>query len=281
MSEHVSSQAATRQEGLAMIRRALRARGDQAIEVDYRGPIFIVGPDQKLVRPKTTSADAGWMWAEGLPPRREHYYLLVDVENAHDMWIVPTDFVRGAVQGRHQQWHSASPRSRALEQDLRVLDRWTVDPFRNAWSSLALPANATGHQAILAALRPGTVYRRNDLIELGLLGDEQKGISYPADGDHVVLFTGGRRHNEYGYVDRWLGGEFEYFGEWRGPGDMLLERGNLAITQRQHELYLFEYVDGSSHRYVGRFSYVSHDTREVDRSGSKGKAIVFKLRPMD
>jgi len=264
-----------------MIRRALRARGDQAIEVDYHGEVFIVGPHSMLLRPKTTSADAGWMWAEGTPASREHFYALVDVENDRDVWIVPTDFVRGAVQGRHQVWHSGSPRSRSLEQEMRVLDRWTVDPYRNGWSNIGLPTNATGDQAILAALRPGTIYRRSELSELGVLGDEQKGISYPANGEHVILFSQGRRGNDYGYEDRWVDGLFEFYGEWRGAGDMQLERGNLSIVQRPRELYLFEYVDGSKHRYVGRFAYVDHEERPVERTGSQVKAIVFKLRPLD
>lgn len=281
MREHASSQAATRQQGLAMIRRALRGRGDPAVEVDFHGEVFIVGPDHKIVRPKTTSADAGWMWAEGLPARREHFYILVDVENDQDIWIVPTEFVRGAVQGRHQQWHSANPRSRPLDQDLRILDRWTIDAYRNAWPRLGLPANATGRQAVLAGLRPGTLYRRTELIELELLGDEQKGISYPAEGEHVVLFSSGRRGGEYGYEDRWVGGLFEFFGEWRGPGDMRMERGNLAIEQRTHELYLFEHVDRANHRYVGRFGYVSHAKRAVECDGRTANAIVFTLRPLD
>ena len=81
----------------------------------------------------------------------------------------------------------------------------------------------------------GKVYaRRRDLHDYGLGGNWQKGISYPADGAYVLVFSDPVRGAEHGYKDTWAGTDrYRYFGEWDGTGDMTMTGGNAAILRSQ------------------------------------------------
>ncbi|HXG39667.1 MAG TPA: hypothetical protein VNJ28_01880 [Candidatus Limnocylindrales bacterium] len=124
----------------------------------------------------------------------------------------------------------------------------------------------------------GRVYRRIELHAAGLGGNRQKGISYPADGHHALLFSGGRGGEQFGYRDAWETPDvYRYYGEWSGPGDMTLTGGNRAILDRNPNLYLFT-ADPPNARFEGRFRYVGHEAVDAARpDGRRGKAIVFRL----
>ena len=129
------------------------------------------------------------------------------------------------------------------------------------------------------SLVAGHRYRRRDLHESGLGGNWQKGISYPANGDHVLLFSGGTGHSEYGYDDHATGGDrFEYFGEWSGPGDMNMTGGNEKIKDLSPSLYLFVQATGGVFEFRGRFAYETDRRELISRGGRDASAIVFTLR---
>ena len=127
----------------------------------------------------------------------------------------------------------------------------------------------------------GHVSRRRDL-HAAFGGQQQGGISTPAGGSIILLFTGD--HGEdYGYSDGWnQDGTFRYSGEGQ-RGDMKFVRGNAAI--RDHaangkDLHLFQSMAGGRVRYIGQMEYVGHDlVDEVpDRAGKPQQAIHFRLR---
>lgn len=124
----------------------------------------------------------------------------------------------------------------------------------------------------------GRVYRRGaDLHDHGLGGNRQKGISYPARGDYVFLFSGPEAHREYGYKDTWQGpDDYRYFGEWNGRLEMTLEAGNQAIIDRSPNIHLFV-KSPTEYRYEGRFAYVGHDREWTERDGRSQQALVFSL----
>lgn len=129
-----------------------------------------------------------------------------------------------------------------------------------------------------AALTRGHVYRRRDLREAGLLGNLYSGISYPADGDHACLFSGGSNSESYGYRDMPSGeNRYRYFGEWRGTRDMSLTGGNSVLVDRSPNLYLFVNEGNGFHRFEGRFMVVGHERVVAEREGTIGEAIVFML----
>jgi hypothetical protein len=130
----------------------------------------------------------------------------------------------------------------------------------------------------LPALIRGYGYRRRELREAGLLGNIYSGISYPADGDHACLFSGGPNSESYGYRDMPSGDSgYRYYGEWRGTRDMSLTGGNKVILDRSPNLYLFVNEGGGLHRFEGRFMVTGHETVVAEREGTIGEAIVFAL----
>ena len=130
----------------------------------------------------------------------------------------------------------------------------------------------------LSELVQGRIYRRRDLRDAGLLGNLYSGISYPADGVHACLFSGGANSESYGYRDMPAGeGHYRYFGEWRGNRDMSLTGGNKAIVDRSPNLYLFVGRGEGFHRFEGRFMVVDHERVVAEREGAVGEAIVFLL----
>jgi hypothetical protein len=147
---------------------------------------------------------------------------------------------------------------------------------RRASVPRSLPAGVEG---AVGRLEIGKRYRRVDLHSVGLGGNRQKGISYPASGEHVLLFSGGTGRTDFGYEDQWRDGErYEYFGEWNGPGDMNMTGGNAAIRDRSPELFLFVERQSGQHEFLGRFEFVDMERRQAVRDGRESSAIVFVLR---
>ena len=129
----------------------------------------------------------------------------------------------------------------------------------------------------LDELAIGSVYRRRELHLQGLGGNRQKGISYPADGTYVLLFSDPNSVDEWGYRDGPDGPDgYLYYGEWNGSGDMLLTGGNAAILERTPEIYLFV-KQPPGHRYLGRYACRSQEHRQATRDGREHQAIVFHL----
>ena len=130
---------------------------------------------------------------------------------------------------------------------------------------------------------PGQIIRRRYLhSEYG--GQEQGGISTPANHPFIMLFTApsGLSH---GYEDGWTeSGIFLYSGEGQ-LGDMSFVRGNRAL--RDHlpdgkDIYLFEYVDRGLVRYVGQMIVSGyHERTGGDSAGNQRHAIVFELVPVE
>lgn len=126
----------------------------------------------------------------------------------------------------------------------------------------------------------GAIYNRQADIHGRYGGQQQGGISTPAEYPLIFLFTG-ESGSEYGYVDQFReDGTFWYTGEGQ-EGDMDMTRGNRAI--RDHEangkkLYLFEAVGQGQVRYLGNATYLSHHWEErKDAKGDMRDAIVFEL----
>jgi len=121
------------------------------------------------------------------------------------------------------------------------------------------------------------VYKRRDLHVSGLGGNRQKGISYPARGTYVLLFSDPDSEAEWGYQDTWDGPDrYRYYGEWDGTGDMLMRGGNLAIVDRSSEIYLFVKVP-NGHRYAGIFELQSQERVPATRDNKQFMALVFTL----
>jgi 5-methylcytosine-specific restriction protein A len=128
---------------------------------------------------------------------------------------------------------------------------------------------------------PGRSYRRAELhAEYG--GQQQGGISTPADEPVVFIFTG-EQGKLYGYQDGFRAdGTFWYTGEGQ-IGDMEMVRGNRAIRDHGRDgktLHLFSYENQPRGHveYVGEATYLGHHMETApDREGSARQAIVFEL----
>ncbi len=126
----------------------------------------------------------------------------------------------------------------------------------------------------------GQVYNRREDLHGHYGGQEQGGISTPADHPLIFLFTGASG-SEYGYEDEFRpDGTFWYTGEGQ-VGDMSMDRGNRAIRDHAadgRELHLFEAVGNGEVRYVGKASYLTHHWEERrDANDNLRRAIVFEL----
>jgi hypothetical protein len=180
---------------------------------------------------------------------------------------------------------------RALKTALAiVIDDWHRKDIETALSQLGAPRKspigrkpkATRAAAPIAPedLVVGTCYKRSDLHDGGLGGNRQKGISYPADGTHCLLFSDPSKVTEYGYRDQPLGDDkYRYFGEWSGSGDMTMTGGNSVIADRSPELYLFT-TASCGRMFRGRFGLVSWAEEPAIRDGRRFQAIVFTLERM-
>lgn len=127
----------------------------------------------------------------------------------------------------------------------------------------------------------GSVYNRQADIHGRYGGQQQGGISTPAEYPLIFLFTG-ESGSQYGYVDRFRedDGTFWYTGEGQ-EGDMEMTRGNRAIRDHEandKELHLFEAVGQGQVRYVGQATYLSHHWEErKDANEDMRDTIVFEL----
>ena len=123
----------------------------------------------------------------------------------------------------------------------------------------------------------GRCYTRTELHD-SLGGNRQKGISYPAEGSHCLLFSDPSKASEYGYRDAPVGeGGYRYFGEWNGPGDMTMTGGNRVVIDRSPELYLFSTAE-CGQVFRGRYLCEAWGTEKTTRDGHSDTAIVFQLR---
>jgi len=125
----------------------------------------------------------------------------------------------------------------------------------------------------------GKSYIRRDLHDR-YGGQEQTGISTPAEYPMIFLFTS-KKGEKFGYRDGWTKeGVFLFFGEGRG-GDMSFTRGNRAVRdhiQDGKDLFLFEYVDQGVVRFVDQMLYVGYELRAAqDINNNLRTAIVFEL----
>jgi hypothetical protein len=129
----------------------------------------------------------------------------------------------------------------------------------------------------LDELRRGETFKRRDLHESGLGGNRRKGISYPAEGDHVLLFSDPSKVEDWGYQDSHDGEHaYWYYGEWDGPGDMKMTKGNRMITRRSAQLHLF-LAHTKGHLYAGRYQCDDREWRRALNRGFPAMAIVFHL----
>ena len=152
---------------------------------------------------------------------------------------------------------------------------------------LGVKPNATGRvrkdvdassALALDELIEGNLYKRRALHLAGLGGNQQKGISYPAAGTYVMLFSDPGSEHEWGYRDGPTGSDgYRYYGEWSGTGDMLPTGGNAAIVDRSPEIYLFVKGDGG-HYFRGRYACHDVEHRPAVRDGREYSALVFELR---
>lgn len=223
--------------------------------IEFRDPIAVFGPD-------AARALAGWLMdasLAGFAVRTIGRSATVDRQAAIDV-------LRSAL---------ALDLVSFIRQDvITELTRLGVKP-----GSQPRPRKAEGDPvAGLASLVRGQVYRRGaHLHAAGLGGNVQKGISYPAGGTYVLLFSDPASITVWGYNDRWGGADaYWYYGEWDGSGDMTLTKGNLRIVERSPELHLFVAAPGG-HRYEGRFRHHSHHQEVAMRDGVSANAIVFRL----
>ena len=125
----------------------------------------------------------------------------------------------------------------------------------------------------------GEVYNRMSDIHNKYDGQQQGGISTPAEFPYIFIFTG-TTGGDYGYRDGYDNeGVFNYTGEGQ-IGDMKMTKGNLAIRDHQKnrkEIYLFEkFLSG--YRFVGLCNYIDNRIEKLkDRNGELRDAIVFRL----
>jgi len=131
----------------------------------------------------------------------------------------------------------------------------------------------------------GRTYNRRDDLHHRFRGQQQGGISTPADQPFIMLFTG-ESGEQYGYRDGWdENGVFLYTGEGQ-KGDMQFVRGNKSIrdhTQNGKSLELFESLGKRrGYRYVGEFVCSTLDYRRGDDAeGNERRVIVFHLVSID
>jgi hypothetical protein len=102
-------------------------------------------------------------------------------------------------------------------------------------------------------------------------------VSYPANGDHVLLFSDPAAAHAHGYRDRWDGSDrYLYFGAWSGTGDMVLSGVNQTIIDRSPNLHLL-IRNGDGWRYEGAFECLGVDVQRTTRDGAEYAALVFTL----
>jgi hypothetical protein len=123
----------------------------------------------------------------------------------------------------------------------------------------------------------GNVYKRRDLHRAGWGGNWQSGVSYPASGDHVLLFSDPLAADVLGYRDSWVGTmQYRYFGAWSGSGDMVLDGVNRTILDRSPNLLLL-IRSGNGWRFEGYFACKGYELQRTTHDGAEDTALVFLL----
>ena len=103
--------------------------------------------------------------------------------------------------------------------------------------------------------KEGKVYSRRADIHAKFGGQQQGGIITPSQHSLVIIIPG-EEGLAHGYDDRTRDdGGFEYFGEGQ-VGDMVVQRGNLAIAS--HAAF-FKTKEGL--RFIGEMVYEKHHIR--------------------
>ncbi len=130
----------------------------------------------------------------------------------------------------------------------------------------------------------GQVYNRRRDIHGRYRGQQQGGISTPADHPVIIAFTG-ESGTAHGYEDGWTAeGVYRYFGEGQ-RGNMAWKAGNTAI--RDHitvgkDLLLFQTLGKGQVRFFGEFFYAGFELEIApDTDGALRQAIVFNLVPLE
>jgi 5-methylcytosine-specific restriction protein A len=133
-----------------------------------------------------------------------------------------------------------------------------------------------------AVLRPDDRVRRREDLHSALGGQQQGGISTPAEHPVVLAFSGSTGQL-FGYTDAWEddGLAYRFFGEGQ-TGPMQWERGNVAVRDHSlngESLHLFMAEGDGWATYVdemvcGAWDYVEN---VPDRQGNPRRAIVFRL----
>jgi len=126
------------------------------------------------------------------------------------------------------------------------------------------------------------IYNRRADIHAKFGGQQQGGVITPSQHPLVIIITG-EEGLAHGYDDRTRDdGVFEYFGEGQ-VGDMVLQRGNLAIASHAADgknLLLFRKTKEGL-RFVSEMVYDRHHIEQApDSEGKQREAIVFELRPL-
>lgn len=152
--EPSSPMAETRQATLTACRAALATHCPGYREI-IKDELFQVGA--MTVRPKGTGTkDGEWIWDVRPGERiegKESLYLLYDVKEPETFYVVPSDYVRGALEGAHHRWYQEGREVdedgnivnyRSLESTTRRLGEWPVEQYRDAWGLLK-GSTITGH----------------------------------------------------------------------------------------------------------------------------------------
>jgi hypothetical protein len=150
--------AETRQATLAAC-RAVLAKQCPAFREVVKDELFQVA--SFLIRPKGTGTkDGEWIWDVPLGERivsKETHYLLHDVSEPTSFFVVPTEYLRGALEGAHYRWYQEGRGTddrgdeinyRTLESTTRRIGKWPVQQYENAWHLLNaayVPAKKVPH----------------------------------------------------------------------------------------------------------------------------------------
>ena len=133
-------------------------------------------------------------------------------------------------------------------------------------------------------LRRRRLYRRRAEIHSRFGGQQQGGISTPAEWPFLLLFSGSEG-GAFGYSDSWTdNGTYDYYGEGQ-RGDMGLVRGNRAILEHSEHgkaLHLFMTDGKGLVRYEGEMVCAGYrEVRAPDADGYDRRAYVFELVPLE
>lgn len=155
----------------------------------------------------------------------------------------------------------------------------TPGPCGGMATFLAKPGETKWEVTVDIPFAIGELYQRRKDIHGRFGGQQQGGISTPADQPFIFLFTGEGGAHLY-HHDGWHDdGVFHYTGEGQ-VGDQRFIAGNKAI--RDHlvngkDLLLFEKLPAQV-RFAGTFSCTSYSFKDgPDRDGHSRKEIVFHL----